>query len=174
MGRNIEIKARARDFERQTELAKALATETPTHLAQEDTFFNVPRGRLKLRKLGDGSAELIQYDREDSAEPKESRYNFLRTRDPRSLKEVLAGALGVRAVLRKKRTVYFFGQTRIHLDQVEGLGAFIELEVVLDPGQDIQYGTSVAEDLMSKLEIRKEDLVAGAYIDLFKSGAEHD
>jgi adenylate cyclase class IV len=57
---------------------------------------------------------------------------------------------------------------------VEGLGTFIELEVVLDPDQDIQYGTSVAEDLMSKLEIRKEDLVAGAYIDLFKSGAEHD
>jgi len=91
MGRNIEIKARARNFERQTELAKALATETPTHLAQEDTFFNVPRGRLKLRKLGDGSAELIQYDREDSAEPKESRYNFLRTRDPRTSRKSWPG-----------------------------------------------------------------------------------
>ena len=174
MGRNIEIKARARNFERQTEIAKALATGNPEHLEQEDTFFNVPRGRLKLRSLGGGPAELIQYDRDDSPEPKESRYSFLRTRDPQNLMQVLSGALGVRAVLRKKRTVYFCGQTRIHLDQVEGLGAFIELEVVLESGQDIQYGTAVAEELMAKLEIEAKDLVAGAYIDLFKSGAEHD
>jgi len=80
----------------------------------------------------------------------------------------------MRAVVRKRRNVYFFGQTRIHLDQVDGLGAFIEIEVVLDPGQDIQYGTAVAEDLMSKLGIEKEDLVAGAYVDLLEQGAKHD
>jgi predicted adenylyl cyclase CyaB len=166
MGRNVEIKARARDFERQKTRAEALAAGTAEHLVQEDTFFNVPVGRLKLRKLEDGTAELIQYDRNDSPGPKESRYVFFRTRDPEGLKEVLAKALGIRAIVRKKRTVYFFGQTRIHLDQVEGLGAFIELEVVLGPGQDFQYGTAVAEDLMSKLEIEKGDLVAAAYVDL--------
>ncbi len=133
-----------------------------------DANNNVPFGRLKLRKLAGGSAELIQYHRNDSREPKESRYVFFRTEDPEGLKAVLAKALGIRGIVLKRRTVYFYGQTRIHLDQVEGLGAFIELEVVLDPGQDIRYGTAVAEDLMSKLEIEKEDLVAGAYVDLLR------
>jgi predicted adenylyl cyclase CyaB len=169
MGTNIEIKARARDFERQRKRADALAAGSAEHLVQEDTFFTVPFGRLKLRRLGDGSAELIQYDRDDSREPKESRYVFYRTEDPEGLEEVLAKALGIRGIVLKRRTVYLVGQTRIHLDQVEGLGAFIELEVVLDPGQDIQYGTAVAEDLMSKLEIEKEDLIAEAYVDLLRS-----
>ena len=75
-------------------------------------------------------------------------------------------ALGIRAVVRKKRTVYFCEQTRIHLDEVDGLGAFIELEVVLDTGQDIQFGIAVAQDLMSRRRIEKDDLVASAYVDL--------
>ncbi len=166
MGRNVEIKAWARDFERQRLRAEALASGSAEHLVQDDTFFNVPAGRLKLRELGDGSAELIQYDRDDSPGPKESRYVVFRTTDPRGLKEVLTRALGIRAVVRKRRTVYFFGKTRIHLDQVEGLGSFIELEAVLDAGQDIQYGNAVAAEMMLKLEIEKEDLVAGAYVDL--------
>jgi len=166
VGRNVEIKAWARDFERQRLRAEALASGSAEHLVQDDTFFNVPAGRLKLRELGDGSAELIQYDRDDSPGPKESRYVVFRTTDPGGLKEVLTRALGIRAVVRKRRTVYFFGKTRIHLDQVEGLGSFIELEAVLDAGQDIQYGNAVAAELMLKLEIEKEDLVAGAYVDL--------
>ena len=166
MGHNVEIKARARDFEAQRQRAEALASGSAGHLVQEDTFFNVPAGRLKLRKLGDGSAELIQYDRDDSPGPKKSRYLLFRTTDPARLKEVLAKALGIQAVVRKRRTVYFFGKTRIHLDEVEGLGSFIELEVVLGPGQDTRHGSALAEDLMSKLEIGKEDLVEGAYVDL--------
>ena len=82
MGHNIEIKARARDFERQRLRAEALASGAAEHLVQEDTFFNVPAGRLKLRRLGDGSAELIQYDRDDSPGPKASRYAVFRTTDP--------------------------------------------------------------------------------------------
>jgi predicted adenylyl cyclase CyaB len=173
MRRNVEIKAHARDFERQRLRAEALATRAAQHLVQEDTFFHVRAGRLKLRELSDGSADLIQYDRGDSAGPKESQYIVFRTKQPAGLKQVLAKALGIRAVVRKSRTVYFSGETRIHLDQVEGLGAFIELEVVLDPDQDIQYGTAVAEDLMSKLGIQKEDLVAAAYVDL-QQGVEHE
>jgi predicted adenylyl cyclase CyaB len=166
MGRNIEIKARARDFQTQAARAAGLSMRAPEHLVQEDTFFNTPCGRLKLRIFENGAGELIQYDRDDSAGPKESRYAFFRTREPASLKGVLAEALGIRAVVRKKRTVYFSGQTRIHLDQVQGLGQFIELEVVLEPGQDIEYGTAVARDLMWKLGVHEEDLIATAYVDM--------
>jgi len=165
-GRNVEIKARARNFERQRCLALDLTNLPAEHLIQEDTFFNVPTGRLKLRNIVGRAAELIHYDRSDSLGPKESRYNVCRLDNPEQLKKVLANALGVRGVIRKKRTVSFVGQTRIHLDQVEGLGEFIELEVILDGGQDIPYGAAVAEGLMSQLEIEKRDLIAAAYVDL--------
>jgi predicted adenylyl cyclase CyaB len=173
-GCNVEVKARARDFEKQMQRAAQLARGSVSHLVQEDIFFNVPAGRLKLRKLEDGSAELIQYHRDDSPEPRQSEYLFFRTKDAEDLEKVLAKALGVRAIVRKKRSVYCVGQTRIHLDRVEGLGPFVELEVVLHARQDVQYGIAVAEDLMLKLDIQKEDLVPTAYVDLRNPGAEHE
>ena len=132
MPRNIEIKARARDFIGQSELAAQLSEGPAQHLVQVDTFFNVTSGRLKLREFGDGTGELIQYHRADQIEPTESTYIRNTTADPSTLKDALANSLGVRAVVKKKRTVYMAGQTRIHLDEVEGLGMFLELEVVLD------------------------------------------
>jgi len=166
VGRNVEIKARARNFERQCRMALELAQVPPEHLIQEDTFFHVPDGRLKLREINDYSAELIYYERTDSPGPKESRYTVYPADNPEELKQVLAKALGIRAVVRKNRTVSLVGQTRVHLDQVDGLGQFIELEVVLEAGQDIEYGSAVAEGLMSRLGIEKRDLVAAAYVDL--------
>ena len=77
-------------------------------------------------------------------------------------------ALGVRGVVRKKRYLYLAGQTRIHLDDVEGLGQFMELEVVLRDGQSDADGQSIAEDLMAKLGVRTEDLLEGAYMDLLE------
>ncbi len=166
MGHNVEVKARARNFERQMLLALGLTGLPAEHLVQEDTFFNVSSGRLKLRNIADRFAELIHYDRADSLEPKESRYTVCRVDNPEELKDVFLKTLGIRGVVRKKRTVVFVGQTRIHLDEVEGLGEFIELEVVLEFDQDIQYGRAVAEILMSKLEIEKRDLVGAAYVEL--------
>jgi predicted adenylyl cyclase CyaB len=174
MGRNVEIKARATDFEGQRLAAERLATAPGETLIQEDTFFNAAHGRLKLRQITGRASELIHYNRSDLSGPKESVYSFYHTDRPDPLNEVLTCALGVRTVVRKKRTVYLIGQTRVHLDQVDGLGEFIELEVVLDPGQDVQSGTAVAEELMLKLGIRKQDLVANAYADLLLKGAVHE
>jgi predicted adenylyl cyclase CyaB len=164
--RNVEIKARLRDPEEQVRLARNLADGSPEELLQEDIFFNVPAGRLKLRLFEDGSGELIQYDRPDSNGPKESQYVIYPTRNPVVLRQALAGALGIRGIVRKKRTVYHSGQTRIHFDQVETLGHFIELEVVLRAGEDVSDGATIAEDLMRTLRIDPQDLVAAAYIDL--------
>lgn len=135
-------------------------------MVQEDTFFNVPKGRLKVRVFENGWGELIHYEREDSSGPKESRYLTYPTNDPATLKEALSNALGVRAVIRKKRAVYYCGQTRIHFDQVEGLGMFVELEIVLKPGENVAHGVVIAETLMAKLQIEKDDLVPTAYVDL--------
>jgi predicted adenylyl cyclase CyaB len=168
MPRNVEIKARARDFARQCRLAESLGNGKGEHLFQEDTFFCVPTGRLKLRVLADGSGELIQYERADSKEPSESHYLRARTDDPKTMKAALENALGVRQVVRKQRTVHFVGQTRIHLDRVEDLGEFIELEVVLTPGQSFSHGVRVAKELMEKLDIEDRDLIDSAYVDLLE------
>jgi predicted adenylyl cyclase CyaB len=149
-------------------IAKSLSGGKVQHLIQEDTFFEVPYGRLKLREFGDGTAELIQYERPDTLEPSECRYIRHATDDPASLKETLTRSLGIRAVVNKKRTVYLVGQTRIHFDEVEDLGKFIELEVMLRQGENAESGAAIAEDLMIKLRIGKIDLIESAYVDLLE------
>ncbi len=171
--RNIEIKARATDFRHQTMLAEQLCDSDCQRLTQEDTFFQVPVGRLKLREFGHEAGELIQYDRDDTLEPTESRYLLCPTDCPATLKEALTNALGVRAVVRKERTVHFVGQTRIHFDDVEGLGQFIELEVVLKQDQTAECGAEIAENLMRELAIDRQDLIESAYVDLLERRPNH-
>src|SRR3972149_5605825 len=135
MPANIEIKARARNFPDLRRRAEELSQVPPSLIPQEDTFFNVPEGRLKLRQLGHDHGQLVFYRRTDASGPKRSDYLLADTSDPSALKAALTAALGVRGVVRKTRFLYMVGQTRIHLDEVEGLGEFMELEVVLHPGQ---------------------------------------
>ena len=174
MPANIEIKARVGNPARINALAGALARTPSQLMVQEDTFFVVPRGRLKLRKLSSTSAELIYYEREDGPGPKESRYSIFLTSEPDSLKAVLGMSLEVRGVVRKTRTLYLVEQTRIHLDEVEGLGSFVELEVVLQPNQSHADGVRIARELMAKLEIQDSELVEQAYIDLLLTKGRTD
>lgn len=169
MAANVEIKARVADPAALRERAVALADWPAQRLEQTDTFFTVPTGRLKLREFGDGTAELIQYERPDADGPKLSRYRRLDVPDPAGLKAALADALGVRAVVVKHRDVLMAGRTRIHLDRVEGLGDFMELEVVLAEGEDLAAGEAEARDLMTRLGIAATDLVTGAYVDLLEA-----
>ncbi len=113
-------------------------------LLQEDTFFHAPNGRLKLRVLQAGPAQLIHYDRPNRQGPKRSNYHVFETNDPENLKTTLSRAFGLRGVVRKERFLYMVGQTRVHLDSVEGLGHFVELEVVLKPGQSDAEGQTIA------------------------------
>jgi len=92
------------------------------------------------------------------------------TTEPARLEQVLRACLPVLGTVKKKRTLFLVGQTRIHLDEVESLGTFIELEVVLEPGQSAAAGRTIAADLMKALEIEPADLEAGAYFDLLPSG----
>jgi predicted adenylyl cyclase CyaB len=144
-------------------------SDTPCQvIPQVDTFFYSPQGRLKLRQLAPNHAQLVYYLREDSHGPKQSEYHIFETDQPEQLKSILAAAYGVRGVVRKVRYLYLAGQTRIHLDEVEGLGQFMELEVVMQPEQSSTEGESIAQDLMNKLEIKPEDLIGVAYMDLLE------
>jgi predicted adenylyl cyclase CyaB len=166
MPSNVEIKARVIDLEQFRVIAKSLADTSSTILNQEDIFFVVPHARLKLRILAADRGELILYHRPNMAGPKTSTYRIAPTSDPIALKEILSAVLPVLGVIKKRRELYLVGQTRVHLDQVEGLGDFVELEVVLHEGQSADEGTAIARDLMNRLQIADEQLVDKAYIDL--------
>ena len=166
MGRNMEIKARAADFAAQRVKAFELAGGPPETIDQEDTFFGTKRGRLKLRALSEGEGQLIYYERPDAQGPSESRYIILPTRDPAELKGALSKALGISGVVRKHREVYHVAGTRVHLDTVEGLGEFIELEAVLGPGESPEDGRARVGEIRDALGITAEDLIEKAYVDL--------
>ena len=166
MARNIEIKARIASVEAVLARAASIADGAPVVIDQDDTFFAVAHGRLKLRRFADGSAELIQYHRDDRADAKASDYVRVPVADADALAEALTRACGTRGRVRKRRLLLMAGQTRIHLDCVDGLGDFLELEVVLSEGQSDAEGTAIAERLMTALAIAPEDRLAGAYLDL--------
>ena len=174
MARNVEIKARLRNPLATRSAALALATAEPELLVQRDTFYAVPRGRLKLRWLQNRPAELIFYQRPDASGPKVSHYEIFRTADPEGLHTTLAAALGVLGELRKQRTLVMVGRTRVHLDEVEGLGDYLELEVVLGDDEAIEHGVAEAQDLMQQLGVVADDLVEGAYLDLLLARAPGD
>jgi len=168
MARNVEVKARVRDtcaFRRRVE---SMSDTTVEVLEQRDTFFVVPRGRLKLRVLASGDCELICYERPDDARAKLSEYFVVRASEPEAFLELLSAVLEVRGVVAKRRFLYRIGRTRVHLDEVEGLGTFMELEVVLDENESAEEGRAVAERLSAELGIEDEDRVSGAYIDLLE------
>ena len=155
MPTNIEIKARARDFAGIRARAEALSDAAVQVIPQEDTFFTVGQGRLKLRVRPNGPAQLIYYERPDQDGPKRSDYHIFETTDAENLKTTLSLALGLRGIVRKTRYLYMIGQTRVHLDDVQGLGQFIELEVVMRPDQQDYQGTAVTVDVARKLDVPK-------------------
>jgi predicted adenylyl cyclase CyaB len=169
MARNVEIKARVRNPALLYARAKAIAEGGPVEVVQDDTFFFCPNGRLKLRVFSQSEGELIFYRRSDSLGPKESQYFVTPTRTPAKLRETLASALGETGRVRKKRTIFHVGSTRVHLDDVESLGHFMELEVVLAEGETVAEGAATARHVMEQLGIDEADLVDKAYVDLLNA-----
>jgi adenylate cyclase, class 2 len=120
---------------------------------QRDTYFRVPDGRLKLREETPGAAVLIQYDRPDAAQARESRYRLVESADPAGLKEALDAALGTLVVVDKQRHVLIWHGVRIHLDRVEGLGNFLELEAVAPAGSDLTTERDRVTQLSDALDL---------------------
>ena len=115
MARNIEIKAHVVDLAALTVRAAAMANEGPVEIRQDDTFFACERGRLKLRVLSAEEGELIFYRRTDQAGPKQSFHVRTPTASRDSLRAVLTLAYGEVGRVRKRRTLFMVGRTRIHL-----------------------------------------------------------
>lgn len=171
MPRNVEIKARLHKVEEQRARAALLSESDPRVIVQEDIFFNVPQGRLKLRFLSPMRGELIYYQRANHPGPQISTYELVETGCPHQLKAVLEAAYGIRSTVRKTRQLYTVGRTRIHIDHVESLGDFLEVEVVLAESEEASVGEQEAYGLMQQLGINATQLIEGAYVDLLGCSA---
>lgn len=165
--RNIELKARLRDRAEALRVCAALGASAAGEIRQADTYFRVAEGRLKLREAEPGRVELIFYRRADQAGPKGCDYHVVPA--PTEMKALLSDALGVLAVVRKVRTLYLWENVRIHLDEVDGLGAFIEFEAVLAPPFDDADGHRKLDRLIDAFGLRPEDHLACSYLDLLLS-----
>lgn len=170
--RNLELKARDRDPARSLSVCEELGAEDRGTLSQTDTYFEVPRGRLKLREEPGASAHLIAYERPNSAAHKESRYRIIPVVDPTELKEAFSSLLGLKATVRKHRRLFLLENVRIHLDQVESLGNFIELEAVTESEAEPNDFDPLLIDLRHSFQIADADLVRGSYCDLLQSQNE--
>jgi predicted adenylyl cyclase CyaB len=168
MPRNVEIKAKIQNLPQLRARARSIADSGPFETQQDDTFFVCHNGRLKLRIFSESQGELIFYKRDDSPDPKESQYVITPTSTPYELCKTLALALGECGRVRKQRTLFLAGKTRIHLDEVEGLGHFMELEVVLSDGEMVPQGIKTAHHIMQQLGVSDQDLVDRAYVDLLQ------
>ncbi|MBI5858794.1 MAG: class IV adenylate cyclase [Sphingobacteriales bacterium] len=163
---NVEIKAKCND-------ASFIRNYLLTHGAdfkgtdeQTDTYFNVLNGRLKLRE-GNIENNLIWYERTNQAGPKKSHFNLVKVEDAKGLKNALANANGVKVVVKKRREIYYIGNVKFHIDEVPGLGSFVEIEA------GNRLADLLPEELkkqcdfyLKELGIKEEDLVEVSYCDM--------
>ena len=168
--RNVELKAHDPDPARTLERALAVGAEEQGVMRQRDTYFAVSRGRLKLREEDPGGATLIAYDRPDAAAERVSDYRLVPVAEPEALRDALAAANGVAVVVVKRRRLLLWETVRIHLDEVRGLGSFLELEAVAAPGSDLERERAQVARLREALEIRDTTLVEGSYADALTGG----
>ena len=163
---NIEIKARTihADDIRNFLLEHNALFKGVDH--QTDTYFNVSRGRLKLRQ-GNIENNLIYYEREDKAGPKQSDFKLVAVQEAEGLKQALSLALGIKVIVSKKREIYFIENVKFHIDELEGLGQFVEIEA------SNKYKDLPVEELrgqcnyyLNAFRIREEDLLHHSYSDM--------
>ncbi len=180
MNRNIEIKAACDDLDRIRAAAQEMSARAASIEEQCDTYFQTARGRLKLRRrllnsegesagAGDEQFELIWYQRPDTTTAKGSDYYLIPVIDGTELRRLLADGLGILAEVRKRRTVYLWRNVRIHLDEVERLGSFIELEAIVDEACGETSARAKIDHLCKALEILPDQLIDVSYSDLLLS-----
>jgi adenylate cyclase class IV len=166
---NIEIKAPLISVSAMAEIAQGLGAARQGVLRQTDTFFNVPIGYLKLREIEGRDAELIAYSRENGSGPRASDYVVASIADAMRVSEALTRCLGVRGRVLKARTLYLWKHTRIHLDEVTGLGEFLELETVMD-GIDREEAEAEAWSIIRALDLDPGTFLDVPYLELLETG----
>lgn len=163
---NVEFKAKCSNVEKIREILKNSGADFKGIDRQIDTYFQVNKGRLKLRE-GNIENHLIYYEREDKGGSKQSKVILYKTVPESPIKEILRKSVGVLAIVDKKREIYFIENVKFHVDLVEGLGEFIEVEA-------IDYESNIGEKRLQEqcdyykdlLEVKESDFISVSYSDL--------
>jgi adenylate cyclase class IV len=164
MPENVELKARFSDLSVAEGILADIGAGFEGVEKQVDTYFVVPRGRLKLREIEGSSAELIFYERVESGDRRDCLYHICRFDDPADLRFLLDACLGRWIQVKKVRRVYRFENVKINLDDVEELGSFIEFEAAVQGDPDA--ADDVVRDLVNRFGIDPGDIVLKSYSDL--------
>ena len=164
MPRNLEIKARIRDIQECEKLVQTLPASFAGYLNQIDTYFRIPHDRLKLREINGTQAELIYYRRDERSSQRTSDYIQYACEDASTMKRLLTDSLGVLCIVHKRRTLYMYQTTRIHLDEVKNLGSFLELETPIGNSND--ESQTVTNYLIGHLGMKEPDFITCSYLDL--------
>jgi adenylate cyclase, class 2 len=162
--RNLELKVPLHDPAAACEIATSLGASDFGESRQFDTYFAIERGRLKLREVERQGAELIFYQRPDEGPERWSDYSTAPVEDPAAMKALLTAALGVRGVVSKRRRVFLWNQCRIHVDEVEDLGSFLEFEII-STGYDADAQARMTA-LIQAFRVDIRQAVLGSYVDL--------
>lgn len=164
---NLEAKFKLFDLAKARKQAEALKYEFKAILVQRDTFFHVKQGKLKLREEESG-ARLIYYGREDVKGLKLSNYEITPVPEPDKLRAMMSAALGLLAVVKKSRILLIRDNVRLHLDNVDGLGDFGEIEAVLEEGSSPDQSRAAVEQLLSALDINRRKLIDASYYEMLR------
>jgi predicted adenylyl cyclase CyaB len=135
---NLELKSKYTNMAKLRRLALELGAKYKQTRRQIDTYFNVPKGRLKLREIDSEAAQLVYYERADERTSRYSDYSIVEIADAPGFKRMMLAALGVKAIVDKVRELWLYGNTRIHIDEVNGLGHFVEVETVITNQTDTE------------------------------------
>jgi adenylate cyclase, class 2 len=161
--RNVELKATDPERAHTIETCRRLGARDGGVIRQRDTYFNVRQGGLKLREETPGRPHLIQFERADEPQQRQSSYRIVAVDDGAVLRDALAAALGVRGVVEKRRHLFLWQDVRIHLDDVAGLGSFIELEAVAAPASDLSHEYQLVAQLRDAFGVTDDRLCATGY-----------
>lgn len=165
MNQNLEVKAIIPSVSEVIPIAVLLNAIYCDEFFQIDTYFRVPTGRLKLREINNERAELIYYDRKENSHVRLSDFIRYPSTAPLLLKEMLVKANGVVATVAKKRLLYMYQDTRIHIDTIEHLGSFIEFETPV--ADSLEKAQEMIRYLCVRFGIGEKDFINHSYVDLF-------
>ena len=163
---NIEFKAKAKDIDA---LEQILLQHNPLFVGEDhqiDTYFNIQTDRLKLRE-GNIENNLIFYERTNQAGPKNSHFNLIKVEDATGLKDVLTKSVGIKVIVKKRREIYYINNVKFHLDEVPGLGSFIEIEAgnMLADLSQVQMKEQ-CDFYIKEFGIKDADLIDVSYSDM--------
>lgn len=164
---NIEIKAKCFHPEKVEAFLLESGAKYKGIDHQRDVYFKVPSGRLKLRR-GNIENSLIFYERPDQQGPKQSDFSLASVQEGDDMEQTLSRALGVKVIVEKFRKIFFIGNIKFHIDEVPGLGCFVEIEAgnKSDASKTITDLQAQCAYYMAAFDIQPEDLLQNSYSDM--------